>query len=97
LKLKLLILVVFLKILWRYIMVAKTVMKTIITLVTTAFGLVAGLAWNDAIQKLIESVMGAGDALSGLFIYAIVVTIIAVVVTILLARVAAKMGVEIEE
>ena len=78
-------------------MVAKTVMKTIITLVTTAFGLVAGLAWNDAIQKLIESVMGAGDALSVLFIYAIVVTIIAVVVTILLARVAAKMGVEIEE
>lgn len=78
-------------------MVAKTVMKTIITLVTTAFGLVAGLAWNDAIQKLIESVMGAGDALTGLFIYAIVVTIIAVVVTILLARVAAKMGVEIEE
>lgn len=78
-------------------MVAKTVMKTIITLVTTAFGLVAGLAWNDAIQKLIESVMGAGDALSGLFIYAIVVTILAVVVTILLARVAAKMGVEIEE
>ena len=78
-------------------MVAKTVIKTIITLVTTAFGLVAGLAWNDAIQKLIESVMGAGDALTGLFIYAIVVTIIAVVVTILLARVAAKMGVELEE
>ena len=78
-------------------MVAKTVMKTIITLVTTAFGLVAGLAWNDAIQKLIESVMGAGDALTGLFIYAVVVTIIAVVVTILLARLAAKMGVEIEE
>ena len=77
--------------------VGPTVIKTIITLVTTAFGLVAGLAWNDAIQKLIESVMGAGDALTGLFIYAIVVTIIAVVVTILLARVAAKMGVELEE
>ena len=77
--------------------VGPTVIKTIITLVTTAFGLVAGLAWNDAIQKLIESIMGAGDALTGLFIYAIVVTIIAVVVTILLARVAAKMGVEIEE
>ena len=77
--------------------VGPTVIKTIITLVTTAFGLVAGLAWNDAIQKLIESIMGAGDALTGLFIYAIVVTIIAVVVTILLARVAAKMGVELEE
>ena len=77
--------------------VGQTVIKTIITLVTTAFCLVAGLAWNDAIQKLIESVMGAGDALTGLFIYAVVVTIIAVVVTILLARVAAKMGVELDE
>ena len=48
--------------------VGQTVIKTIITLVTTAFGLVAGLAWNDAIQKLIDSVMGAGDALTGLFI-----------------------------
>ena len=77
--------------------VGQTVIKTIITLVTTAFGLVAGLAWNDAIQKLIDSVMGPGDAMTGLFTYAIIVTILAVVVTILLARVAAKMGVEIEE
>ncbi|MBE6513332.1 MAG: hypothetical protein E7Z75_09395 [Methanobrevibacter olleyae] len=72
-------------------------MKTIITLVTTAFGLVAGLAWNDAIQKLIETLVGTGDALNGLFIYAIVVTIIAVVVTILLARIAAKMGIEVDD
>ena len=72
-------------------------MKTIITLVTTAFGLVAGLAWNDAIQKLIETLVGTGDALNGLFIYAIVVTILAVVVTILLARMAAKMGIEVDD
>lgn len=77
--------------------VGKTVITTIITLVTTAFGLVAGLAWNDAIQKLIESVMGPGDALTGLFTYAVIVTILAVVVTIILARIAAKMGVELEE
>ncbi|ADC47172.1 hypothetical protein mru_1322 [Methanobrevibacter ruminantium M1] len=77
--------------------VGKTVITTIITLVTTAFGLVAGLAWNDAIQKLIDSVMGPGDALTGLFTYAVIVTILAVVVTIILARIAAKMGVELEE
>ena len=65
-------------------------MKTIITLVTTAFGLVAGLAWNDAIQKLIETLVGTGDALNGLFIYAIVVTII-------LARMAAKMGIDVDD
>ncbi len=72
-------------------------MKTIITLVTTAFGLVAGLAWNDAIQKLIETLVGTGDALSGLFIYAIIVTILAVVVTIILARMAAKMGIDVDD
>ncbi len=72
-------------------------MKTIITLVTTAFGLVAGLAWNDAIQKLIETLVGTGDALGGLFIYAIIVTILAVVVTIILARMAAKMGIDVDD
>ena len=77
--------------------VTKLIMETILALITTAFAFVAGSAWNDAIQKLIESVIGSGDAIPSLFIYAIVVTIIAVVVTILLARVAAKMGVEIEE
>ena len=78
-------------------MVAKTVMKTIITLVTTAFGLVAGLAWNDAIQKLIEQFIGTGDALPSLFTYAIVVTVVAVIVTVLLARVAGKMGIELDD
>ncbi|WP_305513165.1 DUF5654 family protein [Methanobrevibacter sp. V14] len=71
-------------------------METILTLITTAFAFVAGLAWNEAIQKLIESVIGAGDALPSLFTYAIVVTIVAVIITILLARVAGRMGIEIE-
>ena len=77
--------------------VGQTVIKTIITLVTTAFGLIAGLAWNDAIQKLIEQFIGTGDALPSLFTYAIIVTIVAVVVTVLLARVAGKMGIELDE
>ncbi|MDO5815562.1 MAG: DUF5654 family protein [Methanobrevibacter sp.] len=71
-------------------------METILALITTAFAFVAGAAWNDAIQKLIESVIGSGDALPSLFIYAIVVTIVAVVVTVIIARIAGKMGVEVE-
>ncbi len=71
--------------------VGKEVIKTVITLVTTAFGLVAGLAWNDAIQALISQFFEAGSALTG------IVTIIAVVVTILLARIAGNMGVELDE
>ncbi|WP_406534558.1 DUF5654 family protein [Methanobrevibacter sp.] len=74
--------------------VTKLIMETILALITTAFAFVAGEAWNSAIQALIESIIGAGDALPSLFTYAIVVTIIAVVVTILIARLAAKMGVE---
>ena len=77
--------------------VGKLIMETILGLITTAFAFVAGLAWNDAIQKLIEQFIGSGDALPSLFIYAIVVTVVAVIVTVLLARVAAKMGIELNE
>lgn len=75
--------------------VTKLIMETILGLITTAFAFVAGLAWNDAIQKLIEQFIGTGDALPSLFIYAIVVTIVAVVVTVLLARVAGRMGIDL--
>ena len=77
--------------------VGKLIMETILGLITTAFAFVAGLAWNDAIQKLIEQIVGSGDALSSLFTYAIIVTIIAVVVTVLLARFAAKMGIDLDD
>ena len=76
--------------------VTKMIMETILALITTAFAFVAGEAWNSAIQKLIENFIGTGDALPSLFIYAVVVTIIAVIVTVLIARVAGKMGVETE-
>lgn len=76
--------------------VTKLIIETILGLITTAFAFVAGLAWNDAIQKLIETFIGTGDALPSLFTYAITVTIVAVVVTVLIARVAAKMGVDID-
>ena len=75
--------------------VTKLIMETILGLITTAFAFAAGLAWNGAIQKLIEQFIGTGDALPSLFIYAIVVTIIAVIVTVLLARVAGKMGIDL--
>ena len=77
--------------------VSKLIMETILGLITTAFAFVAGLAWNDAIQKLIEQFVAGGDALSSLFTYAIVVTIIAVIVTVILARFAAKMGIELND
>ena len=77
--------------------VTKLIMETILGLITTAFAFVAGLAWNNAIQKLIEEFVGTGSALSSLFTYAIIVTVIAVLVTVILARFAAKMGIELDD
>ena len=62
------------------------VMKTIATLITTAFGLIAALAWNEAIKAIIAQYFAAGSGVTGLVIYAVLITIIAVVATLLIAR-----------
>ena len=46
-------------------------------LTTTALGLVAALAWNDAIQTIFQQFLGsAGGALATKIFYAVLVTII---------------------
>ncbi|MCA1729214.1 MAG: DUF5654 family protein [Actinobacteria bacterium] len=46
-------------------------------LVTTALGLVAALAWNEAIQQLFTQLLGdAGGALAAKFFYAVLVTLV---------------------
>jgi uncharacterized transporter YbjL len=66
------------------------VMDTVAALMTAAFGLVAALAWNAAIQWAVEQVFGVGSG-AGLFVYAILVTILAVVAVILIGRYIAKL------
>ena len=87
---------------YKYVMImaseiSKMIKETMLTLITTAFAFVAGLAWNEAIQKLIEEFYTAGGAVTGLLIYAVIVTIVAVVVTVLLARIAGKMGINLDK
>ena len=68
------------------------VMDKMVALMTAAFGMVAALAWNSAISKLFEVWLGTtGDAVLGLLIYAIVVTIIAVAAIVMIARTYSKM------
>ena len=55
-------------------------------LLTAAFGLVAALAWNKAISEWVEGLGISG----GPWIYAVLVTILGVVATVLIARAAAK-------
>lgn len=61
--------------------------EKIIQFVSAAFALVAGLAWNTAIQELINRYVSPGSDLMGKFIYAFIVTTIAVIVTVYMARI----------
>ena len=66
-------------------------------LVTTALGLVAALAWNDAIQTLFQQFLGsAGGALAAKVFYAVLVTIIVIIATIAVSR-AAERAKKLEE
>ncbi len=67
--------------------VKSEVMSTIATLITTAFGLIAALAWNEAIKAIIAQFFKAGSGVTGLVIYAVLITIIAVIATIIIGRV----------
>ncbi len=59
-------------------------------LVTTAFAFVAGLAWNQAIQAIIIYFLGTPNSIPANLVYAIVITIIAVLVTVWIARAASR-------
>lgn len=67
------------------------VVKQVITLATAGFGFVAALAWNEAIQALLKSILPRpGSTLVGKFVYAIFVTVIVVMVTTRLSRFAER-------
>ena len=68
----------------------KEILDKFAALVTAAFGLVSALAWNDAIKAVFKEIFGKEDAVGPMLIYAIIVTIIAVILTIIVARASAK-------
>jgi hypothetical protein len=59
-------------------------------LITAAFGLVAALAWNAAIQAFFKEFFGEQETFMPMLIYAIIVTIIAVIITFIVARAISK-------
>ncbi len=66
---------------------------TVISVVTTAFGVVVALAWNTALSKALAR-LSKGAEVVGLFIYAVVITFLAVLAIIFLGRLATRMGAE---
>lgn len=70
----------------------RATIQSMITLASAALGLVCALAWNDAIKTAMKALLGEEDSLAGLFTYAIIATVVAVVVLLLLANASAKVG-----
>ena len=64
-------------------------------LATTGFGLVAALAWNSAIQDFVNLYIVPNVPGSGIFskvIYAILVTVLAVLITYQLSKLSSKIS-----
>jgi hypothetical protein len=71
------------------------IVKQIVTLSTSGFGLVAALAWNSVIQEFVNTYvkkwLPAGSGIISLIIYALIITILAVVITVQLSKLSEKL------
>ena len=62
------------------------IVEKLSVLITAAFGLVAALAWNGAIQEIFKTFFGEVSGIIAMLVYAVVITLIAVFVTIWIGK-----------
>lgn len=74
----------------------KELIRQLITLSTSGFGLVAALAWNEAIQAFVRDYINRflpnGGGVISKFLYAAFITAFAVIITYQLSRLASRWG-----
>jgi len=70
--------------------VKSSYISTMIALATVAFGLIAAGAWNKFISDLIGLFLKPGSGVFAELIYAVVITIVAILVVQNLARIAER-------
>lgn len=67
------------------------IVRNMITLATSGFGVVVALAWNEAIKKTVNQFIspyfGEGGGVISLVIYALIMTVLAVIVTMQLSQI----------
>lgn len=77
------------------------IVRQMLQLATAGFGLVAALAWNEAVKVLINDYLkpyiGNGSGIISLLIYAIVITTLAVTVTYQLTKLIRRLEKKAEE
>jgi hypothetical protein len=72
----------------------KQVVLQSLGLISSAFVLVAALAWNDLIKDVITTYLNTGSGLISRLIYAILVTIIAAIVAMRLNKLSQRLSAE---
>lgn len=74
--------------------IPSAVIKNMVSLATSGFGLVVALAWNEVIKKTVEEYidpyLGKDSGLISLLIYAVIMTVLAVIVTMQLSSLQKK-------
>jgi hypothetical protein len=70
----------------------RNIVQTIITLASASLGLIAALAWNEAIRATMKKILGSDDSISALYLYAIFATVLGIVVVSALSYLASKLG-----
>ena len=75
----------------------KELVRQMVTLSTSAFGLAAALAWNETIQQAVKDFIEPrlpGSGILSRLIYALLVTILGVIITFELSRLATRWGIK---
>jgi len=72
------------------------ILDKISTLVTAAFAFIAAFAWNETMKELVYEKLSDEEAPFIIIGYAVLITILAIVVTIMVARVIGKAKAKLE-
>jgi len=72
-------------------------MNTFTVLFTSAFGLVAALAWNETVKEAIARYISPGAGLRSKLIYAFFVTLLAIVVSYEFGRITTRLKMDKED
>jgi hypothetical protein len=69
----------------------SAIIAQMLALATSGFGLVAALAWNEVVKETVNSYiqpyLPQGSKVISLFLYAVIVTVLAVIVTLQLTKI----------
>jgi len=75
----------------------QEVLLQTLNLINAAFALVAALAWNEAIKALLDRYFKSGSALISKFLYAILITVLVVLVGRYIAAITKRLNPEGDE